>query len=242
MSRPKIIKAVAATCNLKDETCARVRDSKFNQLEYYEGEIELVKCKIDHVHTNTTKFDHECGHSLREIEEHELQIYDSEIDTLVQDGSEVSLYRGAEISDLCINKSSTNIKGEAHVKHAVVTVRGGLYVAHGYVQKANVWGWLTTCERGIINFAEIQKGGKFMSGYRYTARVSVPVVHQLLARSGSSVKFRGDCAVGELRIAKDVKVEIQSGSMLFLGRLYIDGKQITKDLTAWIDSHTHPYA
>lgn len=240
----KIIKSIAKDCDLKNERNARVRDSKFNNLKYYGGHIELVKDQIDTVKLQgvVRKKGEVRSFSLQELMTDGLDVYDSLIgEIIVEHGCWLHLYRGAKVEKLVCRYSGSeaSINGEAVIEFLGLADGGTASAKHGQIDQVHVGrgGKLHISERVVISQCEVVPNGILRVGYRYSRAQSVPVIHKLKACADSAILFKGDCCIGELEVCCNAKIQRQFCANVCIGKLFEQNRPVT-NVTEWLHRHS----
>ena len=244
MSNIKIIKAIAKDCDLKNERNARIRDSKFNKLVYYDGHIELVNDTIDEVRL--------CGNIPPK---NELKVYS--MDDLLYRGLEISnskienitmcndcwLHLGnlARVKDLICTQplAEASIRGEAHVERLILESGGSMSAHHGQIDIVEIHrgGKLYVAERAVISRCVVSPTGEVRVGYRDGSPQSVPVIHHLKLYADSTLNIKGDVAIGELEVCCNAKIQRQFIATVFIGKLIENCHPVT-NVSEWIHKHS----
>ena len=142
MSDIKILKAISHVCDLKDERNARIRDSKFNKLVYYDGHIELVKDQIDEVILKGSVHDDDLiDLGMNDLLYRGLSISESTIDNIVMENDcWLHLDNNTAVRKLTCRKdyAEASIRGESRVNQLIVENKGSMHAKHGQINDAHV--------------------------------------------------------------------------------------------------------
>ena len=242
MPNIKIIKAIAKDCNLKDERNARIRDSKFNKLVYYDGHIELINDTIDEITLYGKNSSNSGIYSVDDLLHRGLEISNSTIKEITMiDDCRLRLGNLARVNNLMCTQpfAEASIHGEAHVGRLILEAEGAMSTRHGQIDNVEVHrgGKLYVAERAVISRCVVSPTGEVRVGYRHGSAQTVPVIHHLKLYDNAILNIKGDVAIGELEVCCNAKVQRQFIATVFIGKLFEDRHPVT-NVELWLHKHS----